>query len=49
MKTTAKLSYADAFAAVLSQTLGATLLTGDPELGRMTDVLSIEWIGPGES
>jgi predicted nucleic acid-binding protein len=48
MKSTAKLSYADAFAAVLSQALGATLLTGDPELGQMRDILSIEWIGPGE-
>jgi predicted nucleic acid-binding protein len=46
LKSTRKLSYADAFAALLSQMLGATLLTGDPELGLMADVLSIEWIGP---
>ena len=48
MKSAVKLSYADAFAAVLSQTLGATLLTGDPELGQMSHVLRIEWIGPSE-
>jgi predicted nucleic acid-binding protein len=46
MKSIRKLSYADAFAAVLSQALGARLLTGDPELAFLTDVPAIEWIGP---
>jgi predicted nucleic acid-binding protein len=48
MKSTNKLSYADAFAAALSRSLDATLITGDPELGQMAGVLSIEWIGPVE-
>jgi hypothetical protein len=33
------------FAAALAQRESAALITGDPELKRMSDVLSIEWIG----
>jgi predicted nucleic acid-binding protein len=36
------LSYADAFAAVTAQACGGTLLTGDPELLRLTDLIALE-------
>lgn len=36
------ISYADAFAASLAQSLEASLITGDPELSRMTHIISIE-------
>jgi predicted nucleic acid-binding protein len=36
------LSYADAFAVVLTQELNATLLSGDPELSNMHKIVSIE-------
>lgn len=42
LKMTHTLSYADAFAAVTAQDLSATLLTGDPELLQLTDLLSLE-------
>lgn len=38
------LSYADAFAVGLTRELGATLLTGDPELRKLTVDIAIEWI-----
>lgn len=47
LKSTRKLSYADAFAAALARRESAALITGDPELREMTDALAIEWIGPG--
>lgn len=41
------LSYADAFAAVTAQDLHALLLTGDPELLQLTDVMDIERLHRG--
>ncbi len=45
MKATRKISYSDGFAAALADKEGAALITGDPELREMADVLAIEWIG----
>jgi ribonuclease VapC len=45
LKATRRISYADGFAAALAQKESAALITGDPELKRMSDMLSIEWIG----
>jgi len=36
------LSYADAFAAAAAERLGAVLLTGDPELTRLTEGVQVE-------
>lgn len=36
------LSYADAFAAVTAQTFNGTLMTGDPELLQLTDLIIVE-------
>jgi predicted nucleic acid-binding protein len=49
LKATRKIAYADAFAAALAQAQSAALVTGDPELGEMSDVITIEWIGPKRS
>ncbi|MCB9418980.1 MAG: type II toxin-antitoxin system VapC family toxin [Ardenticatenaceae bacterium] len=38
------LSYADAFAAALTQELNATLLTGDPEFEAVSSQMTIEWL-----
>ena len=38
------LAYADAFAAALAMSEGATLVTGDPEFGPLEGDLSIRWI-----
>jgi uncharacterized protein len=46
LKSARKISYADGFAAALAEKETAALITGDPELGEMADVLTIEWIGP---
>jgi predicted nucleic acid-binding protein len=46
LKSTRKISYADGFAAALAQRENAALMTGDPELREMGDVLAIDWIGP---
>jgi uncharacterized protein len=45
LKSTRRISYADGFAAALAQSENATLVTGDPELRDISDVLSVEWIG----
>lgn len=45
LKATRRISYADGFAAALAAREGASLVTGDPELRRMTDVLTVEWLG----
>ncbi len=39
------ISYADAFAAALSEELRATLLTGDPEFKALEGRIAIEWMG----
>jgi predicted nucleic acid-binding protein len=46
LKSTRRISYADGFAAALAQGEGAALVTGDPELQAMSDVVRVEWIGP---
>jgi predicted nucleic acid-binding protein len=46
LKSARKISYADGFAAALAAKESAALITGDPELRDMADVLTIEWIGP---
>jgi len=40
------LADADAFAAALALRKGATIITGDPELAALKDLLKIDWIGP---
>ena len=45
LKSTRKISYSDGFAAALAQKQTAALITGDPELREMTDVITVEWIG----
>jgi ribonuclease VapC len=45
LKSKRKISYADAFAAALAQKESATLVTGDPELRAMSDIVKIEWLG----
>lgn len=40
-----RISYADGFAAALALREGAALVTGDPELKAMADVLIVDWIG----
>lgn len=45
LKSTHRISYADGFAAALATEHDAALITGDPELRDMGDVLAIEWIG----
>ncbi len=45
LKATRRISYADGFAAALAMREGATLVTGDPELRAMSDVITVEWIG----
>jgi predicted nucleic acid-binding protein len=45
LKAGRRISYADGFAAALSQRAGAALVTGDPELKAMGDVIRVEWIG----
>ena len=45
LKASRRISYADGFAAALTISQGGTLVTGDPELAAMADVLAVEWIG----
>jgi predicted nucleic acid-binding protein len=45
LKATRRISYADGFASALTIEKGGRLVTGDPELAAMADVVSIEWIG----
>ena len=45
LKSTRRISYADAFAAALARSETAALVTGDPELRDLADVVTIEWIG----
>jgi ribonuclease VapC len=44
-KAVRRISYADAFAAALAQSENAALVTGDPELKELDDILTVEWIG----
>jgi len=45
LKSIRRLSYADSFAAALASRQDAVLVTGDPELHEMRDLLKIEWLG----
>lgn len=45
LKATRRISYADGFAAALAIQHRAPVVTGDPELRGMGDVLTVEWIG----
>jgi predicted nucleic acid-binding protein len=45
IKGSHRLSYADAFAAALAIREGASLITGDPELVELKDLLPVDWIG----
>ena len=45
LKATRRLAYADAFAAALAHRYGAPLMTGDPELADLADLLEILWLG----
>jgi uncharacterized protein len=38
------ISYADCFAAALTEKLSATLVTGDPEFKKLKNKISIDWI-----
>ena len=44
IKANYTVSYADAFAIVAAQTVGGTLLTGDPEFGAVEELEPIEWL-----
>lgn len=44
IKASRRLSYADAFAAALAETRGATLLTGDPEFHQIESLIAIDWL-----
>ncbi len=44
LKMRRAISYADAFAAAAAESLGATLVTGDPELAQLTDDIQIEML-----
>jgi predicted nucleic acid-binding protein len=46
LKSTYKLSYADAFAVALAVKENAAVITGDPEIRDLANVLAVEWIGP---
>jgi hypothetical protein len=45
LKASRRISYADGFASALALGKGGLLVTGDPELAAMADVLRVEWIG----
>ncbi|MBS1830809.1 MAG: type II toxin-antitoxin system VapC family toxin [Acidobacteria bacterium] len=44
LKSHRRISYADGFAAALACRERAALVTGDPELKEMTDILTVDWI-----
>ena len=44
IKANYTVSYADSFAIVAAQTVGGTLITGDPEFGAVEELVSIEWL-----
>ena len=44
IKANYTVSYADSFAIVAAQTVGGTLITGDPEFGAVEDIVNIEWL-----
>lgn len=44
IKSQYAVSYADAFAIALAQELGATLVTGDPEIKSVEKIISVLWL-----
>lgn len=44
LKARHHISYADAFAVALAQELGATLVTGDPEIREVENLVGVEWL-----
>ncbi len=48
LKARYKIAYADCFAAALTLSLNALLITGDPEFNKLAQELSIEWIATKE-
>ena len=46
LKSAHRLSYADAFAGALAMKENAPVITGDPELRDLANVITVEWIGP---
>ncbi len=44
LKATRKMSYADCFAAALARQRGGRVVTGDPELQAVEDVVEVLWI-----
>ena len=44
LKTQWSIAYADCFAAALSQVKSASLVTGDPEFGKVGSALQLEWL-----
>ena len=46
LKSTHRISYADAFAAAAAQELQAIVVTGDPEFRRLERKVTIEWLPP---
>ncbi len=44
LKAEFPVSYADAFVAALAKELGATLVTGDPEIRRLEDTIPLLWL-----
>ncbi|SRR5258706_10860070 len=46
LKRSRRLAYADAFAVALAIRERAAIITGDPEIAALKDLLIIDWIGP---
>jgi len=44
IKANYTVSYADSFAIVAAQTVGGTVITGDPEFGAVEEIVNIEWL-----
>jgi ribonuclease VapC len=40
------ISYADALVVALAQQMQALILTGDPEFGKIEDLVTVEWLPP---
>ena len=47
IKALRKLSYADSFAVALGMEVDAAVITGDPEIRDLADLVTVEWIGQG--
>jgi len=45
LKSARQLAYADAFAASLALHEHATVITGDPEIAALCDLVTVDWVG----